>query len=86
MKMKVSLLKKLGAVVCCAAVLCSSMLMGASAADNRVNLKNLVLYPSPVSYTHLLYRQISNCELVEKSVNVDAKIIYTNSCVKNSGI
>lgn len=34
----------------------------------------------------LLYRQISNCELVEKSVNVDAKIIYTNSCVKNSGI
>ena len=47
--MKVSLLKKLGAVVCCAAVLCSSMLMGASAADNRVNLKNLVLYPTPES-------------------------------------
>ena len=55
--MKVSLLKKLGAVVCCAAVLCSSMLMGASAANNKVNLKNLVLYPTPESKKSALMKE-----------------------------
>ena len=46
--MKFSMIKKLGAVICCAAVLCSSMVFGASTSEyndpsDDIPLKNIVI-------------------------------------------